>query len=205
MRELRHIKNCYFHVKTSEAAPTPSKRCSAVTTFLKLHFRKGVFLQICCKAAEDLFRSIHLGDYLLTFASVHFSAFTINTKCFMVYFCSSLTFWSLKTTSWRINHSRKNPIRNIITLSNSWSPPIIHDRRILPVVWLNWKAWIINVPQVSSMMNYRSSINPIVVKVPILYPLKIPENLWFSGVFGRHKMETLTTSGLTRIKKTQIL
>ena len=30
---------------------------------------------------------------------------------------------------------------------------------------------------------YDFSINPFLVNVPILYPLKTPENLWFSGVF----------------------
>ena len=28
-----------------------------------------------------------------------------------------------------------------------------------------------------------NEINPFLAKVPILYPLKTPENLWFSGVF----------------------
>ena len=26
--------------------------------------------------------------------------------------------------------------------------------------------------------------NPFLANVPILYPLKTPENLWFSGLFG---------------------
>ena len=28
-----------------------------------------------------------------------------------------------------------------------------------------------------------SNINPFLANVPILFPLKTPENLWFSGVF----------------------
>ena len=31
--------------------------------------------------------------------------------------------------------------------------------------------------------------------VPILYPLKTPENLWFSGVFRGYKIETLAKNG----------
>ena len=30
-------------------------------------------------------------------------------------------------------------------------------------------------------------LNPFLTNVPILYPLKIPENLWFSGVFRGYK------------------
>ena len=32
---------------------------------------------------------------------------------------------------------------------------------------------------------------------PILYPLKTPENLWFSGVFRGYKMGTLARNGLS--------
>ena len=39
-------------------------------------------------------------------------------------------------------------------------------------------------------------INPFLANVPILYPLKTPENLWFSGVFMGHKMGTLAGNGL---------
>ena len=31
-------------------------------------------------------------------------------------------------------------------------------------------------------------LNPFLANVPILYPLKTPENLWFSGVFRGYKM-----------------
>ena len=34
------------------------------------------------------------------------------------------------------------------------------------------------------------------VNVPILYPLKTPENLWFSGVFRWYKIGTLARNGL---------
>ena len=33
-------------------------------------------------------------------------------------------------------------------------------------------------------------------KVSILYPLKTPENLWSSGVFGEYKMGILAGNGL---------
>ena len=33
--------------------------------------------------------------------------------------------------------------------------------------------------------------NPFLVNIPTLYPLEIPENLWFSGVFMVYKMGTL--------------
>ena len=32
-------------------------------------------------------------------------------------------------------------------------------------------------------------INSFLANIPILYPLKTPENLWFSGVFWGYKME----------------
>ena len=40
-------------------------------------------------------------------------------------------------------------------------------------------------------------INPILANVPILYPLKRPENLWFSSVFREYKMGTLARNGLS--------
>ena len=39
-------------------------------------------------------------------------------------------------------------------------------------------------------------INPFLANVPILYPLKIPEKLWFSGVFWGYKMGTLARNRL---------
>ena len=38
--------------------------------------------------------------------------------------------------------------------------------------------------------------NPFLANVPILYPLKTPENLWFSGVFRGYKMGTLARNRL---------
>ena len=38
--------------------------------------------------------------------------------------------------------------------------------------------------------------NPYLANVPILHPLKTPENLWFSGVFRGYKMRTLARNGL---------
>ena len=39
-------------------------------------------------------------------------------------------------------------------------------------------------------------INPFLANVPILYPLKTSETLWFSGVFRGYKMGTLAGNGL---------
>ena len=40
-------------------------------------------------------------------------------------------------------------------------------------------------------------VKPFLANVPILYPLKTTENLWFSGVLGGgYKMETLARNGL---------
>ena len=38
--------------------------------------------------------------------------------------------------------------------------------------------------------------NLFLANVPILYPLKTPEKLWFYGVFGGYKMETLARNRL---------
>ena len=40
-------------------------------------------------------------------------------------------------------------------------------------------------------------INSFLANIPILYPLKTPENLWFSGVFWGYKMGTLARNGLS--------
>ena len=40
------------------------------------------------------------------------------------------------------------------------------------------------------------SIKPFLANVPILYPLKTPENPRFSGVFRAYKMGTLARNGL---------
>ena len=39
------------------------------------------------------------------------------------------------------------------------------------------------------------------VNVPILYSLKTPENLKFSGVFRGYKMETLARNGLNHFQE----
>ena len=39
-------------------------------------------------------------------------------------------------------------------------------------------------------------INPFLVNIHIIYPLKTPKNLWFSGVFRRYKMRALTRNKL---------
>ena len=45
-------------------------------------------------------------------------------------------------------------------------------------------------------------INPFPANVPILYPLKTPENHKFSGVFRRYKMGTITRNMLTKFRLT---
>ena len=47
-------------------------------------------------------------------------------------------------------------------------------------------------------------LNPFLANVPILYPLKPPENLWFSGVFRGYKMGTLARNGLSKSKGTKL-
>ena len=44
----------------------------------------------------------------------------------------------------------------------------------------------------------RIVFNPFLANVPILCPLKTPENFWFSGVFRGYKMGTLARNGLTK-------
>ena len=39
-------------------------------------------------------------------------------------------------------------------------------------------------------------INPFLANVPISYPLKTPESLWFPGVFSGRKMGNLTRNAL---------
>ena len=52
---------------------------------------------------------------------------------------------------------------------------------------------------------YNLLINPFLANVPILYHLKTPENLWFSGVFRGYKMGTLARNGLKEGKIAHIL
>ena len=44
-----------------------------------------------------------------------------------------------------------------------------------------------------------NTIDPFLAHVPILYPLKTQENLWFFGVFREYKMGTLARNGLRSI------
>ena len=43
-----------------------------------------------------------------------------------------------------------------------------------------------------------NKVNPFLANVPILYPRKTPENLWFSGVFRRYKMGKFVRNGLIK-------
>ena len=48
---------------------------------------------------------------------------------------------------------------------------------------------------------FRSSdflLNPFLANIPILYPLKTPENQRLSGVFRGYKMQTLARNGLRK-------
>ena len=53
---------------------------------------------------------------------------------------------------------------------------------------LDWSVYKVSIA--------RTAFNPYLASVPILYPLKTPENLWFSGVFRGYKMGTLARNGL---------
>ena len=48
-------------------------------------------------------------------------------------------------------------------------------------------------------------LNPFLNNVPILYPLKTPENQRFSGVFRGYKMGTLARNGLTNCTSNLLL
>ena len=45
-------------------------------------------------------------------------------------------------------------------------------------------------------INSLNIINSFLINVPIFYPLKTPENPWFSGVYRRYRMGTLAKNGL---------
>ena len=47
-------------------------------------------------------------------------------------------------------------------------------------------------------LSLSSSFNAFLANVPILNPLKTPENLWFSGVFRGYKMGTFARNGLIK-------
>ena len=44
-----------------------------------------------------------------------------------------------------------------------------------------------------------SMVNPFLANIPILYPLKTSESLWFCGFFKGYKMGTLARNGLSWI------
>ena len=60
-----------------------------------------------------------------------------------------------------------------------------------------------NFEKMISRINIRSfelhELNRFVANVPILYRMKTPENLWFSGVFRGYKMGALAKNGLKRV------
>ena len=47
-------------------------------------------------------------------------------------------------------------------------------------------------------LDHEPWVNPFPDNVPILYPLKAPENQKFPGVFGGYKTRTLAENGLKR-------
>ena len=57
---------------------------------------------------------------------------------------------------------------------------------------LKWIKYFTN-PPVHHCLQFNKKINQFLANGPILYsPIKIPKSLWFSGVFRRYKMGTLT-------------
>ena len=60
-----------------------------------------------------------------------------------------------------------------------------------------------NIESICVEINLRKRkwfINPFLANVPILHPLKTPENRRFSGVFREYKMGTLAGNGLIRLQ-----
>ena len=49
--------------------------------------------------------------------------------------------------------------------------------------------------------SWRTTFNPFLVNVSILYLLKTPENLWFSDLFSGYKMGTLVRNELSGLHK----
>ena len=56
-----------------------------------------------------------------------------------------------------------------------------------------------------TLYNCQTICNPFLANVPILYPLKTPENQKFSGVFRGYKMETLARNGLKWVESKKLL
>ena len=46
---------------------------------------------------------------------------------------------------------------------------------------------------------YDRAVNSFLSSIPILYPRKTPENIWFSSVFRGYKMATLAKNGLMKL------
>ena len=72
--------------------------------------------------------------------------------------------------------------------------------------WGHSSVFIVNLEHISHLVSIVSfeqvnagskvspiglALNPFMAKDPILYPLKIPENLWFASVLRGYKMRTL--------------
>ena len=66
------------------------------------------------------------------------------------------------------------------------------------VSWFNRGLWIKIIEKIG--ITLRGLINPFLANVPILYPLKTPENQKFSGVFRGYKIWTLARNGLRNRK-----
>ena len=69
---------------------------------------------------------------------------------------------------------------------------LVFEKTSILYVWLNPES----TPDIGGC---KLAINLFLANVPILYPLKTPENLWFSSVFSRYKMGTLTQNRLSII------
>ena len=48
------------------------------------------------------------------------------------------------------------------------------------------------------LVNFLDELNPFLTSVPLLYPLKTPGILWFSGVLRGYKMRKLATNELAK-------
>ena len=57
---------------------------------------------------------------------------------------------------------------------------------------------LIDLQKTFDTINHEILLNPFPANVPIIYPVKTPENLWFSCVFRGYKMGTLAGNGLEK-------
>ena len=60
-------------------------------------------------------------------------------------------------------------------------------------------TFLVGVIKYSYNEIFNNFLNPYLANVPILYPLKTPENQSFSDVFRGYKMETLAKNGLISV------